>query len=141
MNWNLIHRQAKRAEGKTHKETSKDAYMTEDNMLPRRALLRGALAVGCGLLIPTIFLGCDTKKSADANSAAPGTGSAAASDNANAATSSGKSSQASVQYQTQPQGEQKCGGCINYIADSSTCKLVDGKVSPDGWCILWAKQA
>lgn len=52
-----------------------------------------------------------------------------------------KSSQASVQYQVLPQGEQKCGNCMNFIAGSNTCKRVDGKVSPQGWCIIWANAA
>jgi hypothetical protein len=49
--------------------------------------------------------------------------------------------QASVQYQTKPKGEQKCSNCINFIAESNTCKLVEGKVSPEGWCMLWVKKA
>jgi hypothetical protein len=46
-----------------------------------------------------------------------------------------------VQYQTQPKGDQKCGGCLHFIAESNTCKLVEGQISPDGWCILWAQKA
>lgn len=52
-----------------------------------------------------------------------------------------KSSQASVQYQAQPKGEQKCSNCMHFIAESNTCKRVDGKVSPQGWCIIWANAA
>ncbi len=46
-----------------------------------------------------------------------------------------------MQYQAQPKGEQKCSGCLNFIAESNTCKLVDGQISPDGWCSLWVKKA
>ena len=45
------------------------------------------------------------------------------------------------QYQAQPKGEQKCGSCLNFVAESNTCKLVAGQVSPEGWCSLWAKKA
>jgi hypothetical protein len=49
--------------------------------------------------------------------------------------------QANVQYQMQPKGDQKCGNCTNFIAESNTCTQVDGTVSPEGWCIIWAKKA
>jgi hypothetical protein len=52
-----------------------------------------------------------------------------------------KVTQASVQYQTQPKGDQQCSGCRHFIADSNACKLVEGNISPDGWCVLWAKNA
>jgi hypothetical protein len=48
---------------------------------------------------------------------------------------------ASVQYQTQPMDGQKCDGCLHFIAGSNSCKLVEGQISPDGWCTLWAQKA
>jgi len=120
---------------------------------PRRVVLRGALAVGCGLLLPAALFGCDSKKGETSTGAAPA-GSPPTSTNAAAPDSSpapsaesaapaapAKVSQASVQYQTQPKGDQKCGGCLHFIAESNTCKLVEGQISPDGWCILWAQKA
>jgi hypothetical protein len=50
-------------------------------------------------------------------------------------------SQASVQYQDQPKGDQKCDGCLHFIAESNTCKVVEGQISPNGWCILWIQKA
>ena len=148
MNWNIIEGNWRQLKGKTHEVSSKEECMMEENILPRRIVLRGALAVGCGLLLPTIFSGCDSKKGAESTSsvpespaATPSANSAANSTSSAAPASTGKATQASVQYQTQPKGEQKCSGCINFIADSNTCKLVDGQISPDGWCILWAKKA
>ena len=119
--------------------SSKEECRMKEEMLARRVVLRGALAVGCGLLLPIIFSGCDSNKGANSSSSAP-TGAAADTSSA-APASTSKASQASVNYQTQPKGEQKCEGCINFIADSNTCRLVDGQVSADGWCILWAKKA
>lgn len=108
--------------------------------LSRRSVLRGALAVGCGLWLPVVVSGCDSKKGAS-----PTTGTPAASpapDNAPVVpTTSEKMPQASVQYQAQPKGDQKCGTCVNFIAESNTCKLVDGQISPDGWCTLWVMKA
>jgi len=106
----------------------------------RRVVLRGALAVGCGLLLPAALLGCDSKKSADSTGTAPASPPSTTTDSA-APAPSGKVSQASVQYQAQPKGEQKCGVCQHFIAGSNTCELVEGQISPEGWCKLWVKKA
>lgn len=106
---------------------------------PRRVVLRGALAVGCGLLLPAALFGCDSKKGESSTGTAP-TGSPATSTDP-APPAAAKVSPASVQYQTQPKGDQKCDGCLHFIAGSNTCTLVEGQISPDGWCILWAKKA
>lgn len=141
MNRNDIDSNWKRLSGKTHELESKQACMMEENVLARRVVLRGALAVGCGLLLPAIFSGCDSKKSAGSASSVPESQSATPSANSAAPASASKVTQASVQYQTMPKGEQQCSGCMNFIADSSSCKLVDGQISANGWCMLWAKKA
>lgn len=112
----------------------------EEEILPRRAVLRGALAFGCGLLLPPALFGCDSKKGANSTGTAP-PGSPATSAEYAAPTTTSKASQASVQYQPQPKGEQKCDGCLQFIAESNTCKVVEGQISPDGWCRLWVKKA
>lgn len=53
----------------------------------------------------------------------------------------GKLSKAQAQYQDQPKGDQSCANCMHFVAESSTCKVVEGKVSPNGWSMLWAKKA
>ncbi|HRK77154.1 MAG TPA: hypothetical protein PLQ95_01320 [Thiobacillus sp.] len=111
----------------------------QEEIPPRRAVLRGALAVGCSLLLPAALFGCDSKKGESASGAAPA-GSPATGADAAAPAPAGKVTQASVQYQNQPKGEQKCAGCLNFIAESNTCKLVEGQISPDGWCTLWAQK-
>lgn len=126
--------------------------MTNEEIPPRRVVLRGALAVGCGLLLPTALFGCDSKKGETSTGAAPA-GSPSTSTDATAPDSSpaasaesaapaapAKVSQASVQYQTQPKGDQKCSGCLHFVAESNTCKLVEGQISPDGWCALWTQK-
>ena len=106
----------------------------------RRIVLRGALAVGCGLWVPIVLSGCDSNKGTNSSSPAPASPPATSAGSA-APVATKKVSPASVQYQAQPKGEQKCGNCVNFIAESNTCKLVDGQVSPEGWCSLWAKKA
>ena len=45
-------------------------------------------------------------------------------------------SQEQAQYRDQPNGNQMCSACANFIQPSG-CKLVSGQVSPDGWCKLF----
>jgi len=57
-----------------------------------------------------------------------------------AAAQSGKMSKQAAQYQDGPKSGQKCLDCALYIQPSS-CKLVDGTISPVGWCKFFAKKA
>jgi hypothetical protein len=42
-------------------------------------------------------------------------------------------------YQDKPGPHgQKCSGCKLFIKPNK-CKVVTGKISPNGWCIAWAK--
>ena len=42
-----------------------------------------------------------------------------------------------AKYQDKPKGEQRCDGCAQFLAPGS-CKVVDGKISPSGRCMLYA---
>lgn len=44
--------------------------------------------------------------------------------------------QTAAKYQPTPKGKQQCDNCALWQAPSS-CKLVDGKISPTGWCVLY----
>jgi len=77
--------------------------------LKRRALLRAALAAGCMLGLPDM-----------------------------GRAQSGKVSKALAKYQDTPKGNQNCANCLHFVAADNTCKVVEGKVSPQGWCQLWA---
>ena len=53
-----------------------------------------------------------------------------------------KGSQAQFKYQSKPNGSKKCSNCTFYIAGKSatangTCKIVDGSISPTGYCIAY----
>ena len=106
--------------------SSKEESQMEEKILSRRAVLRGALAVTCGLAMPITFF----------SSAAAGADAAAESPKA-----AKKVSKTSVKYQYKPNGENKCSTCINFIAASKTCKRVAGSIDPNGWYILWGKAA
>jgi hypothetical protein len=110
----------------------------EPGITQRRNVLRGALAAAGSLLLPAALMGCDAGK--EAGSA--GNDSAAMADPASAGlpeAEQAKVSQASVQYQTQPNGEQNCASCMYFVVESNTCKKVDGDISSVGWCVLWTK--
>ncbi len=89
----------------------------------RRVVLRGVLAAGCALCVPIVW-------------AAESKTSVAQSSNAEA----GKLAKAQAKYQEQPKGDQSCANCKNFIAATSTCAVVKGQVSANGWCMRWAKK-
>lgn len=101
----------------------------------RRSLLRLMAAGGVTLCAPMMW-GCKDKqqpastaeKPPAATSSAPLVGSA-------------KISQADAQYQGTPKADQKCGKCVQFIADSNSCKVVEGQVNAEGWCKLFAAKA
>jgi len=52
-----------------------------------------------------------------------------------------KMSQQSVGYQDSPKGDQQRSNCSLFQAPTNTCTIVDGNISPTGWCKYWAKKA
>ena len=48
-----------------------------------------------------------------------------------------KMAQKLVQYQKTPKKDQKCSICLHFVAPDS-CKMVEGKIEPNGWCSLFA---
>jgi hypothetical protein len=46
-----------------------------------------------------------------------------------------------VAYQDTPNSEKKCSLCVHFVpgnADTGSCKIVAGNISPLGWCRAWA---
>lgn len=126
----------------------------------RRILLRWVAATGCVSLVPMI-VGCSKQEGKDRSgqqsmgtseapsnsgksenatsmsaSDAPSTGSQDKPDTSSQGTN--KLSKTAVQYQDSPKGDKKCSGCMHFVAQGNTCKLVEGQINPDGWCSLWA---
>ncbi len=55
-----------------------------------------------------------------------------------------KAPKQAVQYQENPKGDQHCANCQFWIApeggsEMGQCQIVQGEISPDAWCNLWAK--
>ncbi len=53
-----------------------------------------------------------------------------------------KSSKSAMKYQNTPKGSAKCSGCKLFIPGKSakangTCKVVEGSISPNGWCVAY----
>lgn len=54
--------------------------------------------------------------------------------------------QAAVQYQDKPKNGQKCSECLQFIPGKTpksmgTCKVVQGKIHPNGWCIAFVPKS
>jgi len=59
---------------------------------------------------------------------------------ASPAAAASKFSQAMAKYQSTPKGADRCANCSQYES-AATCRVVDGKVEPNGWCFLYARKA
>ncbi|MDP9017060.1 MAG: high-potential iron-sulfur protein [Candidatus Eremiobacteraeota bacterium] len=60
-------------------------------------------------------------------------------------TAQAKSSKATLKYQDKPKNGQKCSDCRFYLKPKNAkakagCQLLDGSVSPNGWCVAYAKK-
>jgi hypothetical protein len=96
----------------------------------RRTLLLGTLA-GVGVIGVSVLTGCRDetveRPGPDTDVAEPGEGA--------------KLSQEQAEYRDTPQNGEKCSNCQHFIAESNTCAVVEGEVSPDGWCKLWVEES
>ena len=52
---------------------------------------------------------------------------------------SAKMAQKAVEYQDTPKGDQECSNC-SLFQEPNSCTLVDGEISPKGWCKFWVKK-
>jgi hypothetical protein len=57
-----------------------------------------------------------------------------------------KASKQAMQYQDQPKNGQRCDTCMQFVPGAKpnapgTCKVVDGPISPSGWCIAYVKKS
>ena len=56
-----------------------------------------------------------------------------------------KATKQAMQYQEQPKNSQKCDDCIQFIPGqkqgaTGSCKVVEGPISPNGWCAASVKK-
>jgi len=50
-----------------------------------------------------------------------------------------KTDQKTAKYQDHPHNGLSCEQC-NFFRPPKSCQLVDGDISPNGWCMFWAKK-
>lgn len=53
---------------------------------------------------------------------------------------------AAMQYQDHPNGNKQCSKCIQFVPGKTstadgTCKIVDGTISPHGYCLAFSAKA
>jgi hypothetical protein len=51
----------------------------------------------------------------------------------------GKIPKSQARYQTSPNGNRQCAVCSHFTAPSS-CDIVEGDVSPQGWCQFFGQK-
>lgn len=51
-----------------------------------------------------------------------------------------KAPKKAFRYQETPLDGKKCSDCIYYLPETSECKMVEGSISPDGWCTIYMKK-
>jgi hypothetical protein len=66
-------------------------------------------------------------------------GVAAAAEVVSQATAQEKISQPDAKYQGTPKGDQRCDGYMLFQPPNA-CKVVQGEISPSGWCQLFVKK-
>src|SRR5215468_3810155 len=52
---------------------------------------------------------------------------------------SAKMAQKAADYQDAPKGDQECSNC-SLFQEPNACTLIDGEISPKGWCKFWVKK-
>ncbi len=57
-----------------------------------------------------------------------------------------KATKAQMQYRDKPNGKLDCDDCIQFIPGKKSkangeCKVVEGSISPHGWCIAFAPKS
>jgi len=50
-----------------------------------------------------------------------------------------KMKQSAAEYQDTPKGDQQCSNC-SLFQEPNECTLVEGNISPAGWCKFWVKK-
>lgn len=58
----------------------------------------------------------------------------------NDALAQAKATKDAMKYQDKPSGDKQCSNCLQFVAPNG-CKVVEGAVSPSGYCIAWVKKA
>jgi len=89
---------------------------TKSQPLSRRSFLKGAALLATISVVPALIVSKEA--------------------------SAAKTPKAAMQYQDSPKGTAQCDKCSLYIPGKKPqCQLVEGDVSPKGWCLAFALKA
>jgi len=50
-----------------------------------------------------------------------------------------KTTKAVVNYQPMPNDDNKCDMCMHFLPETNECKIIEGKIDPNGWCKFFYK--
>jgi hypothetical protein len=50
-----------------------------------------------------------------------------------------KTTQLIVKYQQTPNNGNSCKACFHFIPEKNECRVVEGDISPNGWCTIFYK--
>jgi hypothetical protein len=89
--------------------------MNDDRKLSRRSVLKGVALLAGAALASTVIPLRDARAQQ-------------------------KASKQAMKYQDKPSGEMKCSKCLQFTPPNR-CKVVEGDVSPEGYCVAWVKKS
>jgi hypothetical protein len=98
-----------------HVLTKEIFFMDDNRKFPRRSVLSGAVLLATAALAVRMI---PTKE----------------------ALAQAKASKEAMQYQDKPNADKRCSNCRSFLPPN-TCTVVEGPVSPDGYCLAWTKKA
>ncbi len=88
--------------------------MDDNRKFPRRSVLRGAVLLATAALAVRVI---PTKE----------------------ALAQAKASKEAMQYQDKPNADKRCSNCRSFLPPNG-CAIIEGSVSPSGYCLAWAKK-
>ncbi|MCK9472767.1 high-potential iron-sulfur protein [Sulfurimonas sp.] len=50
-----------------------------------------------------------------------------------------KTTKEKTAYQESPKDGNICADCLHFLPDTNECKIIEGSISPNGWCNLYFK--
>ncbi len=110
----------------------------DEKTLSRRAMLRRAVAVVGATGASAFAAGCGPSRTAAPPPAAPApvippAPPPMAETAPPPPIAAAKESKKEARYQTHPHGRERCGRCSHFVKPNG-CELVEGRISPRGWC-------
>jgi hypothetical protein len=108
-------------EGVMDKDRTAEVAHVESVTVSRRSILQGAVHVG----------GAATLLAVTANRARAA---------AAKTTKTTKTTKQAAGYQYSPNGGQSCSTCIAFLPPNA-CRIVEGTISPQGWCKIWQRKS